>query len=1824
MTEMNTNWRLLPRRHNILEKGLSWFENKKIVTAYNSIDRACHFYQPGGTCTIARDEMALRLVDSGVDTKSIGRWSWTRHRGCNNRIIRFVSVYVPHPSNKFGKKKVFHQQQRALLKLGSTKSVLSSFWEDFWEMVDNALEDNEQLVIMGDWNVDVRKEQFLAPFRHRNIIPATISQHGLSAPETFNRGNAPIDEILVSDSITVKASGYMPHGEGLGDHRPVWIDIDRYSILGNRLPKLVSSNARRLKTKDPKVRDKYNLILEEFFTKHGIRERTQELLASYSIPLSSHQITEYEKLDKLREQGMLIAERNCRKLKMGGVAWSPELQKLRTIILYLKASISRMKGTKVSARNLLKWSKKLKFSVEGKSVEEINQLLNTAFKKYKTIKKNHIKMRSDYLESLAESMEKDGKGKRAKILRGLIELEKKRAAFRRLKRIMKGDNNTSTTSVLVSAPDGSIREVINKEEMESAIINENRKKYHQTEDTCPFLQEPLRSQLGDCADGPDITKVIDGSFSPDPHRVDEYTRDFIKACKYENNKPKLLLKRSLEEYIAGWKKMDERTASRQLHFGHFKAACVHKENMFVHYALAEIPFRTGYSPSRWKEATNLMILKKAGVFNVEKLRTIVLYEADFNHNNKFLGKGMMSHTIDNSLLAPEQYSIPGRKSIDHALNRRLLFDIARYQKISMAMTSCDLKSCFDRIAHTPAILAALGYGIDGKPLVSMFSTIQDSKYVTRTAYGDSDQKFGGLEEGFSAKQQGVGQGNGAGPPMWAIVSSKMFDVMTDRGLATKIVTPLSSSQLDLCGFAFVDDSDIIAMAGNSNEPEEVMEKMQINIDCWEGLAKCTGGALEPTKSWWYLVYFQWDNGKWSYGHSNDIPSFNTLSAKDKDNNRIQLEYLAPNIAKEMLGVNLAPDGNNEKQVQILKEKAARLGHSISVSAASHSEAWLALQTMATKSIEYPLPALTLTEKECSSIMWRLVEKFLPKTGVNRNIKKEVRYGSISSQGLGVKNLYWTQGIHHVSDLVEHSWKSTITGHFIKCCLEALKMELGLTGNILNRDYEELKKALLTESWVTNTWQFMSQFNIKFERYPNDFPLLRQSDSSIMEHVYKFCPPSAWKSVNRCRIYLKALTVADITGADGKYISHQIFWGQRVVNSTRSHLNWPVWECPSKQDWRIWRRSLQQALCSNSSRKLRLALGHWIYDVSHRWKWFVDRSDSYLFLQSEEGVWKKYKRIGRSRLQRRFSSDAEVMNDGPTNVQLASIHFRNNFIFLDSKSDSYRGKVPLPSVVQPSISNSDNYKKWLFYSSTEENIIVLVQSIMEGSAIAVSDGSYSEIKKCATAAWTIESPDRRGIISGTSISPGPPSVQNSYRAEILGLLAILSKLSDLCSTFQIINGKCTIGCDGLEALNQATHGKPEWISPERKQSDFISACNTLIQKLPLSITRVHVKGHQDDHSKFSELSRMARMNVNMDFQAKQLLHQHSNSAEFFQFTPHPLSIPTVSIDNRPITHCLKTSLYEYISSKSLQQHWIHRNRFSSDSTDLIAWDTIKHAMQLSSLGRRRFVSKWCSNTLPTGKNMTRWNLRPNHNCPFCHSPLEDNSHITHCQHTKAKTIWKNSLLVFLRGLVKIDTCSDMLLVMKSELIAEHFNSEYPPLASYPPDLHNAVIQQRTIGWDQFMQGLISISWLEYQQQYYSNKQSRRKGQVWGYKLVKQIWDFTFAIWNGRNEQLHQQQKSLILSGQREVIAGIRIEFDIGIGRLPPTDFSPMFSESFDTIKKKSLETQSAWLAIVRNGRYRHSDPQLFHDIFSTNENFNKWLGLAYIIKNGQIYSTNYTS
>ena len=139
----------------------------------------------------------------------------------------------------------------------------------------------------------------------------------------------------------------------------------------------------------------------------------------------------------------------------------------------------------------------------------------------------------------------------------------------------------------------------------------------------------------------------------------------------------------------------------------------------------------------------------------------------------------------------------------------------------------------------------------------------------------------------------------------------------------------------------------------------------------------------------------------------------------------------------MLGVYLAPDGNNKEQIKQMKKKTTRLGEMVRTGHIDRKESWTALNAVAMKSIEYSLPALTLSEQECTQIMWPLLKAYLPKAGINRNFPRDILYGNADLHGLGLKNIYLVQGISHICNIVAHLWNKSITGHLIQQCLEQL-------------------------------------------------------------------------------------------------------------------------------------------------------------------------------------------------------------------------------------------------------------------------------------------------------------------------------------------------------------------------------------------------------------------------------------------------------------------------------------------------------------------------------------------------------------------------------------------------------------------------------------------------------------------------------------------------------------------------------------------------------------------------------------------------------------------
>ena len=126
------------------------------------------------------------------------------------------------------------------------------------------------------------------------------------------------------------------------------------------------------------------------------------------------------------------------------------------------------------------------------------------------------------------------------------------------------------------------------------------------------------------------------------------------------------------------------------------------------------------------------------------------------------------------------------------------------------------------------------------------------------------------------------------------------------------------------GVAYVDDTDLIQldMRNTNNNSEDTLIKMQKAINRWEDGLKPTGGAIVPIKSWVYPIAFKFDNnGKWKYKSTEEINFDFTL--KNEHEEVTELKILEPSTGMNTLGVTLAPDGNNKKATEELRNKSQK-------------------------------------------------------------------------------------------------------------------------------------------------------------------------------------------------------------------------------------------------------------------------------------------------------------------------------------------------------------------------------------------------------------------------------------------------------------------------------------------------------------------------------------------------------------------------------------------------------------------------------------------------------------------------------------------------------------------------------------------------------------------------------------------------------------------------------------------------------------------------------------------------------------------------------------
>ena len=351
----------------------------------------------------------------------------------------------------------------------------------------------------------------------------------------------------------------------------------------------------------------------------------------------------------------------------------------------------------------------------------------------------------------------------------------------------------------------------------------------------------------------------------------------------------------------------------------------------------------------------------------------------------------------------------------------------------------------------------------------------------------------------------------------------------------------------------------------------------------------------------------------------------TFTVRDQYDNLTELDQEEPQTGKTTLGVFLSPNGNNKEMIKELRDKTEEWAKSTKEGRLNPTEAWLSLETTIIKSVEYPLPALTLTEKECKYIMAPALKAGLNASHISNTFPRDVLYGGKKEGGLNLDDIYYSQGISHLQILQQHIDQPTITGDLLRESIEAATLELGYSKNFFLLPFNIFSRHL-TECWIENLWKFASDNTITIQNHVT--PKLqpeRENDIFIMEDIINLgnFGTTDLKRINACRLYLQVTTLSDITEGNGTKINKAY---KCIKDEERSSpYLWPNQPRPGPLSRILWKTALKTCL-QIENKILHTPLGRWL-KTPHQWKWFYNPTSQRL-IQHKENQWKIWRRSGR--------------------------------------------------------------------------------------------------------------------------------------------------------------------------------------------------------------------------------------------------------------------------------------------------------------------------------------------------------------------------------------------------------------------------------------------------------------------------------------------------------------------------------------------------------------------------------------------------------------------
>jgi hypothetical protein len=698
-----------------------------------------------------------------------------------------------------------------------------------------------------------------------------------------------------------------------------------------------------------------------------------------------------------------------------------------------------------------------------------------------------------------------------------------------------------------------------------------------------------------------------------------------------------------------------------------------------------------------------------------------------------------------------------------------------------------------------------------------------------------------------------------------------------------------------------------------------------------------------------------------------------------------------------------------------------------------------------------------------------------------------------------------------------------------------------------------------------------------------------------------------EALNRCRIFLQVLTLSDITSADGRQLIVPILNGNKLVDR-RSNLTWPVQQRPPPSDWRVWSSALSHL---HKQGKLHTPLTTWTASSHQSWFWFMDPATHTLFYQASEASWQATSPLqsssrGRTRTDNKKQYQKSALQQSePPEDQLVPIS-----ILEDPSQDLVTPNIgQSPLLIVSDVQSNDHctllerisahpfYRRIIgpLRGPVEEQGECTAESIISGSLLACSDGSYSPLLKKGSHGWVLAT-EQKTIWRGAGPVDGHPELINPYRAELSCLISVFHILLTVCCSYNISSGAVMVYCDCLSAvkhLNQSSIlGLKGHLVPDY---DLLNEGRDLLLKLKkcCQVTVAWVKGHFKGNNK----SIGHRLNDIAHELASSYSQQNQRACIPQKLVLNPPSYEVSIIYNgASITSRLAYYISHALYSKALQDNICKNEGWHLQTFNKVDWKAYQKALQATTRSHKISLIKISHKLLNTNHQNKKYYDTPD-TCPCCNQHGETFAHMLTCNANTTSTMRETQQHLLKTKLSAISTPELVIEAIiagikqwEQQQVNPDFEIRAPTFGSCHPKkmiISQAFVEQtREIGWENFFRGRVSKLWGAAYTYNATHCNGHNSALTWSSELITYILAYSATSWDTRNKILHgntlaDHQAKLITSLSIEITAAYEA-FSKDPFIVPSTFCSIFTSKTLTQRLHLDVDSMQCWLRSYKEG------------------------------------------